>query len=212
VCPVPSHTQDLLEASRKAFSAGMGEWDLQHLEWSHPEFKARLLQVGGLMRQGGWPAGSGGSDPSLWHYQSILRLVGLGTADQIRGWCPDGPRNTAGNLQVIPGVIVYMCTQSSCHVMSCHVMSCHVMSCHVHVYTIIMSCTCVHNHHVMSCVHNHHVMSCVHNHHVYRVPGGSLALIHSVVLAASHTHVSGCVFVPTAMHGCTHRAPSAQSH
>lgn len=38
--------QDLLEATRKAFAAGLGEWDLQALEWGHPEFKQRLLQVG----------------------------------------------------------------------------------------------------------------------------------------------------------------------
>lgn len=36
--------QDLLEATRKAFAAGMGEWDLQALEWGAPRFRERLLQ------------------------------------------------------------------------------------------------------------------------------------------------------------------------
>jgi hypothetical protein len=37
--------KDLLEATRKSMSAGMGEWDLQGLEWSHDEFKQHLLKV-----------------------------------------------------------------------------------------------------------------------------------------------------------------------
>jgi len=35
---------DLIEATRKSFAAGMGEWDLQAVEWGHPEFKQRLLK------------------------------------------------------------------------------------------------------------------------------------------------------------------------
>ncbi len=49
-------TQDLLEATRKTFAAGMGEWDLQALDWGNPEFKQRLLQVG----RANWAAGEGG--------------------------------------------------------------------------------------------------------------------------------------------------------
>ncbi|GAX83733.1 hypothetical protein CEUSTIGMA_g11158.t1 [Chlamydomonas eustigma] len=36
--------QDLLEATRKSMSAGMGEWDLQSVEWSHDEFREHLLK------------------------------------------------------------------------------------------------------------------------------------------------------------------------
>eukprot|EP00798_Chlamydomonas_sp_ICE-L_P008714 gene8714-33694_t len=35
---------DLLEATRKSYAAGMGDMDLQQLEWQHPEFKKRLLK------------------------------------------------------------------------------------------------------------------------------------------------------------------------
>lgn len=38
--------QDLVEATRKSFAAGLGEWDLQAVESGHPEFKERLLKVG----------------------------------------------------------------------------------------------------------------------------------------------------------------------
>lgn len=38
---------DLLEATRKSFSAGLGDWDLQAVEWGHGDFKHRLLQVRG---------------------------------------------------------------------------------------------------------------------------------------------------------------------
>ena len=37
--------QDLLAATRKSMAAGMGEWDLQSLDWGHPEFREHLLKV-----------------------------------------------------------------------------------------------------------------------------------------------------------------------
>lgn len=41
----PRHTQDLIDATRKSFAAGLGEWDLQTVEWGHPDFKQQLLKV-----------------------------------------------------------------------------------------------------------------------------------------------------------------------
>ena len=38
-------SKDLLAASKKSVAAYMGEWDLQALEWGHPKFRQRLLQV-----------------------------------------------------------------------------------------------------------------------------------------------------------------------
>ena len=48
------HPQDLLAATRKSMAAGMGEWDLQSLDWGHPEFRQHLLKVreGGPSRRG----------------------------------------------------------------------------------------------------------------------------------------------------------------
>ena len=37
--------QDLLAATRKSMAAGMGEWDLQSLDWGHSEFREHLLKV-----------------------------------------------------------------------------------------------------------------------------------------------------------------------
>ena len=34
-----------MEATRKSFAAGLGEWDLQAVEWGHPQFKQKLLKV-----------------------------------------------------------------------------------------------------------------------------------------------------------------------
>jgi hypothetical protein len=36
----------LLDATRKTFAAGMGEWDLQELQSGNPAIQQSLLQVG----------------------------------------------------------------------------------------------------------------------------------------------------------------------
>jgi hypothetical protein len=41
--------QDLLEATRKSFASGLGDWDLQAQEWRHPHFKEQLLKVSSFL-------------------------------------------------------------------------------------------------------------------------------------------------------------------